>query len=51
VRGWLEALLDLFREGVVAPVVDRTFSFAEAAAAHHYLQDRKNLGKLLLVPR
>jgi NADPH:quinone reductase-like Zn-dependent oxidoreductase len=30
--------------------VDRTFPFERAAEAHHYIQDRKNLGKVLLVP-
>lgn len=50
VRSWLDALLELYREGVVAPIVDRSFAFEEAAAAHHYIQDRKNLGKVVLVP-
>ncbi|HEX6122574.1 MAG TPA: quinone oxidoreductase [Ktedonobacterales bacterium] len=30
--------------------VDQTFPLAEAAAAHHYLADRKSKGKVLLVP-
>ncbi|MBM4269927.1 MAG: zinc-binding dehydrogenase [Deltaproteobacteria bacterium] len=49
-RPWMGRILDLWREGVTRPVVDRTFPFSEAAAAHHYLQDRKNQGKVLLVP-
>jgi len=49
-RGWGEHLLDLYREGVVKPKVDRTFSFQDAAKAHHYIQDRKNMGKVVLVP-
>jgi NADPH:quinone reductase-like Zn-dependent oxidoreductase len=48
--GWMEALLELFAGGSVDPVVDRSFPFAEAAAAHHYIQDRKNFGKVLLTP-
>ena len=28
----------------------RTFSFDDAAAAHHFIQDRKNIWKLLLTP-
>ncbi len=51
VRNWLQALLDLYEKGVVQPVVDATFCFHEAAQAHHYIQDRKNVGKVLLVPR
>ncbi|HYC57017.1 MAG TPA: medium chain dehydrogenase/reductase family protein [Candidatus Binatia bacterium] len=49
-RGWGEHLLELWKQGVVRPHVDETFPFAQAAAAHHYIQDRKNLGKVLLVP-
>ena len=50
VRDWLQALLDLYEKGVVQPVVDATFGFDEAAQAHDYIQDRKNIGKVLLVP-
>ena len=32
------------------PVVAASFSFERAAQAHHYIQDRKNLGKVLLAP-
>lgn len=49
-RGWFDALIDLYREGVARPVVDRSFSFNRAAEAHHYIQDRKNTGKVLLTP-
>jgi NADPH:quinone reductase-like Zn-dependent oxidoreductase len=45
-----EALLALYAEGKIAPRVDKTFPFAEAAAAHHYLHDRKAMGKVLLTP-
>jgi len=50
VRTWLEALLELYAEGVVQPVIDAKFSFEDAARAHHYIQDRKNIGKVLLIP-
>ena len=50
IAGWMEAILELFVGGSVDPVVDRSFPFAEAAAAHHYIQDRKNFGKVLLTP-
>ncbi len=49
-RPQFESLLRLYEEGKIAPFVDRTFPFSEAAAAHHYLHDRKARGKLLLVP-
>lgn len=50
IRGWGELLLGLWTSGVVRPQIARTFRFDEAAAAHHYIQDRKNIGKVLLVP-
>jgi NADPH:quinone reductase-like Zn-dependent oxidoreductase len=45
-----EALLELLAAGKIQPRVDRSFRFAEAAAAHHYLHDRKAMGKVVLVP-
>jgi NADPH:quinone reductase-like Zn-dependent oxidoreductase len=48
--GDMEQIVRLVAEGTLSPIVDRIFPFAEAAAAHHYLQDRKNLGKVLLQP-
>lgn len=50
IRGWSDSLLELWDQGVVRPQISRTFRFEEAAAAHHYIQDRKNIGKVLLVP-
>ena len=46
----LTALLEMYERREIAPHVDRTFPFAEAAAAHHYIHDRKAKGKVLLVP-
>lgn len=43
-------ILDLTGQGILDPVVDRTFPLEEAAQAHRYIQDRKNFGKVLLVP-
>jgi len=34
--------------GRIAPVVGTTFPLAEAAAAHRYIQERRNVGKVLL---
>jgi synaptic vesicle membrane protein VAT-1 len=50
IRRWADALLDLARQGVVKPKVDGSFRFDDAAGAHHFIQDRKNIGKVLLVP-
>jgi NADPH:quinone reductase-like Zn-dependent oxidoreductase len=50
ITGWMEELLRLYREGAIAPVIGGRFSFSEAPKAHHFIQDRKNFGKVLLVP-
>jgi NADPH:quinone reductase-like Zn-dependent oxidoreductase len=44
------ALLEMYNAGQIKPHVDKTFPFAEAAAAHHYIHDRKAKGKVLLTP-
>jgi NADPH:quinone reductase-like Zn-dependent oxidoreductase len=46
----LQALIALYEEGQIRPHVDRSFRFEEAAAAHHYIHDRKAVGKVVLVP-
>jgi NADPH:quinone reductase-like Zn-dependent oxidoreductase len=50
IAGWMETLLGRWRDGAVRPVLAERFPFARAAEAHHFVQDRKNLGKVLLVP-
>jgi NADPH:quinone reductase-like Zn-dependent oxidoreductase len=49
-RPQFEALLTMYEAGQIAPRVDKTFRFDEAPAAHHYIHDRKAMGKVLLVP-
>jgi NADPH:quinone reductase-like Zn-dependent oxidoreductase len=44
------ALMEMYKKGELKPHVDKSFPFAEAAAAHQYLHDRKAKGKVLLVP-
>ena len=44
-------IVRLLGEGTLAPVVDEVFPFEQAAAAHHYIQERRNFGKVLLAPR
>jgi NADPH:quinone reductase-like Zn-dependent oxidoreductase len=46
----LDELLAMYQRGEIEPHVDRTFTFDQAAEAHHYLHDRKARGKVLLVP-
>ncbi|MDX6613660.1 MAG: synaptic vesicle rane protein [Blastocatellia bacterium] len=47
---WTQEILRGAEAGWVRPHVDRTFSFAEAGAAHTYIESRKNTGKIVLVP-
>ncbi|HXB55374.1 MAG TPA: medium chain dehydrogenase/reductase family protein [Vicinamibacteria bacterium] len=46
----LQALIAFYEAGQIRPHVDRSFRFEEAAAAHHYIHDRKAVGKVVLVP-
>jgi len=50
VRGWMEQIVDWCAQGKIRPTVDREFTFDEAPLAHHHIQDRKNIGKVVLVP-
>jgi NADPH:quinone reductase-like Zn-dependent oxidoreductase len=50
VMEWIEALLAGVNEGWIRPHVDRTFTFAQAGEAHAYMEARKNIGKVILVP-
>lgn len=49
-RRWVEDLMALWESGAIKPRIARVFSFDEAPAAHHFIQDRKNIGKVLLTP-
>jgi NADPH:quinone reductase-like Zn-dependent oxidoreductase len=49
-RNHFKALLAMCEAGEIKPHVDRSFRFEEAPAAHHYIHDRKAIGKVLLVP-
>jgi NADPH:quinone reductase-like Zn-dependent oxidoreductase len=50
VRRWLDDILRWQAEGKIAPVVDRAFPFTAAAEAHAYIEARRNMGKILLIP-
>jgi NADPH:quinone reductase len=43
-------LLDLWTSGAVKPVVGAEFPLAEAADAHRLIEERKHVGKVVLVP-
>lgn len=50
VSEWMKVILDGVREGWVRPHVDKSFQFSEVGAAHSYMEARKNIGKVILVP-
>ena len=45
--GHLVKLLELVKQGKVKPRVDKVFKLADGAAAHRYVQERKNVGKVI----
>jgi NADPH:quinone reductase-like Zn-dependent oxidoreductase len=48
--GWVNQLMILWEQGAIKPKIAMAFPFDQAAAAHHFIQDRKNIGKVLLTP-
>ena len=51
VAGWTREIMRGVHEGWIRPHVDRTFTFDEIADAHRYIEARKNIGKVVLVPQ
>lgn len=47
---WFRQILEWADAGLIRPHIDKVFSFEQAKEAHHYIQDRKNLGKVCLQP-
>ena len=45
---WMRVVLDGLAEGWVRPHVDRTFPLEDAGAAHAYIEERRNIGKVVL---
>lgn len=50
VAAWMKVILDGVGEGWIKPVVDKAFLFEQVGAAHSYMEQRKNTGKVVLVP-
>lgn len=50
IRAWMETLREGIRGGWVRPHVDRSFSFDQAGEAQAYMEARKNIGKVVLIP-
>jgi synaptic vesicle membrane protein VAT-1 len=47
-RKELDDLFRMYGEGKIKPVIGKSFPLADAAAAHRYIHDRKNVGKVIL---
>jgi len=47
---WIEPLRELLDDGTIKPVVAGDFSFEEAGAAQTMIIERRNIGKVVLVP-
>jgi synaptic vesicle membrane protein VAT-1 len=48
VRQEMEEIFSLYAAGKIKPTIGKMFPLTEAAAAHRYIQDRKNIGKVIL---
>ncbi|MGA8555809.1 MAG: zinc-binding dehydrogenase, partial [Candidatus Acidiferrales bacterium] len=47
-RRELDEIFKLYAAGKVKPMIGKIFPLVEAAAAHRYIQERKNIGKVVL---
>lgn len=50
VAAWTIEIMRGVAEGWIKPHVDRAFPFDQIADAHTYIESRKNIGKIVLVP-
>lgn len=50
VASWMKVIFEGVDEGWIRPFVDKAFRFDQAGDAHRYLEERKNIGKVVLVP-
>jgi synaptic vesicle membrane protein VAT-1 len=50
IRVWVDILLRGVADGWARPHVDRAFPFDRAGEAHAYIEARRNIGKVVLIP-
>ena len=50
VRHWMLEIMKGMEEGWLSPHVDKAFPFEKIADAHSYIEERRNIGKVVLVP-
>jgi len=46
----LDTMIDLVGKGVIKPVIDRSFSMSRIREAHQYLENKLQMGKIILYP-
>jgi NADPH2:quinone reductase len=46
----VQDLVNQVAAGELQVVVDKSFELAHAAAAHHYIESRQAVGRVLLIP-
>jgi synaptic vesicle membrane protein VAT-1 len=49
IRRWMQTLLQGVADGWVRPHVDQAFPLEQAGEAHRYIEERRNIGKVVLV--
>jgi NADPH:quinone reductase-like Zn-dependent oxidoreductase len=49
-KPWIDPLLELMEDGTIQPVVAAAIPFDRAPEAHRMLAERRNVGKVVLVP-
>jgi NADPH:quinone reductase-like Zn-dependent oxidoreductase len=47
---WIQPVRELMEDGTIQPVVAEAFPFDQAPDAHRYIAERRNVGKVVLVP-
>jgi NADPH2:quinone reductase len=50
VHNMIQTLVDEVAQGKLKVLVDKTFALSDAAAAHAYIESRKAVGRVLLIP-
>jgi synaptic vesicle membrane protein VAT-1 len=51
IKSELDDIFAMYATGKIKPVISKSFPLDQAAAAHQYIQDRKNIGKVILSVR
>jgi len=46
----LDKMLEMYKNGKVKPMVDKSFKLRDIQQAHEYLENGKQIGKVLVIP-